>query len=226
MLKKINTTIAISVASIFLLAGCGNDSNQTRTYKVSLKNLTLAQPLAPAGIIVQNSSTSFKAFEIGETASVGLETLAEGGNPQILLDEADNVDVLYTNILNGPTTPGSSNELTFTVDNEDLRLSIASMLIKTNDAFVGIKDIDLNFTGTKTFSLNVYDSGTELNDELATTLPGLGGEGFNSLRSDSNDFVTAHTGVVTADDGLSTSGLSFTHRWNNPAAVLTIERTQ
>lgn len=224
MLKKINAGITVSLSSLFLFTGCPDSSDSTRTYKVSLKNLTFAQALAPAGIIVQNDSTNFKAFEIGATASVGLETLAEGGNPQVLLDEAETANVLYTNALSGLTTPGSTNEITFTVDNEDLKLSIASMLVKTNDAFVGAKDIDLNFTGTKTFNLNVYDSGTELNDELASTLPGLGGEGFNSNRNDSNDFVTLHTGVVTADDGLSTSGLSFSDRWDNPAAVLTIER--
>ena len=224
MFGKINSGIALSIASLFLLSGCGYDDDNTRTYKVSLKNITLAQPFSPAGIIVQNSSTSFSTYELGETSSVGLENLAEGGNPQELLDEATIANVLYTNTIEGLTTPGSTSEITFTVDDEDLRLSVASMLVKTNDAFIGVNDIDLNFTGTKTFNLNVYDAGTEANDELTTTVPALGGEGFNSLRNDTSDIVTIHSGVVTKDDGLPTSGLSFTDRWNTPAAVLIVER--
>ena len=224
MFGKINSGIALSIASLFLLNGCGQNNDNTRTYKVSLKNITLAQPFSPAGIIIQNSSTTFNTYEVGQTASFGLETLAESGNPQVLLDEARSAKVLYTDKIDGLTTPSSTSEITFTVDNEDLKLSIASMLVKTNDAFIGLNNIDLNFTGIKTFNLNVYDAGTEGNDELTTTVPALGGEGFNSLRNDTSDIVTLHSGVVTKDDGLATSGLSFSDKWNNPAAVLIVER--
>lgn len=223
MLKKINTGILISMASIFILAGCGN--NNTRTYKVTLKNITLSQALAPAAIIVQDSTTSFEPFEVGKTASLGLETLAESGNPQVLLDEANDAKVLLTSSFDSLTTPGSTNEATFTTENKSLNLSITSMLVKTNDAFVAAKNIDLDFSGSKTFYLNVYDAGTEANDESTTTVPGLGGEGFNASRDDTQDLVTLHSGVVTQDDGLSSSGLTFSDRWDNPAAVLIIERT-
>jgi uncharacterized lipoprotein YehR (DUF1307 family) len=226
MFKKISTVILLTSLVLFF-AGCPNDDdddNKTRTYKISLKNITLSQPFAPAAIIVQNSTTNFNAYEVGHASSIGLETLAEGGNPQVLLDEAESAKVLYTNKFDGITNPGSTKELTFTVDNKDLKLSAASMLVKTNDAFIGVNNIDLNFSGTKTFNLNVYDAGTEANDELATTVPGLNGEGFNSLRNDTKDIVTLHSGVVTKDDGLLTSGLSFSDKWNNPAAILTIER--
>jgi len=229
MFGKINTSILLAITSLFLFVGCGSsdsndDDKKTRQYKVSLKNITSAQPFAPAAIIVENSSTDFNAYKIGQVSSLGLETLAESGNPQVLLDEANTEEVLYTNSFDGLTTPGSTGEIVFTVDNENLKLSILSMLVKTNDAFVAANDIDLNFTGTKTFNLNVYDAGTEANDELATTVPGLTGEGFNAQRNDTNNFVTLHSGLVTVDDGLSSSALSFSDRWDNPAAVLTIER--
>lgn len=40
-----------------------------------------------------------------------------------------------------------------------------------------------------------------------------GGEGFNAARSDINDIVRGDGGVVTADDGLSSSVLNQSHRF-------------
>ena len=75
--------------------------------------------------------------------------------------------------------------------------------------------------------MNVWDSGTELNDELAATIPGPagGGEGFNTTRDD-NDVVSFHSGVISQDDGLTTSALSANHRFLNPGARITITRTE
>lgn len=224
MFGKRNSSILLSLAAIFVLSGCGETNNKTQTYTVTLKNITNAQPFAPAAVIVQNSTSNFDSFTVGESASIGLETLVESGNPQVLLDEANDANVLYTNKFDGLTTPGGSKSLTFTVDNGSVNLSLVSMPVKTNDGFVGINNIDLNFTGSKSYNLNVYDAGTEKNDELASTVPGLGGIGFDSTRDDLADIVTIHPGLVTKDDGLSTSGLSFSDKWDNPAAVLTIQR--
>jgi hypothetical protein len=225
MFGKRNSSIFLSLAAIFVLSGCGdNNTAKTQTYKVTLKNITNAQPFAPAALIVQNSTTSFDSFKVGQSASVGLETLSESGNPQVLLDEATDANVLYTNKFDGLTTPGESQSLTFTVDNGSLKLSLVSMPVKTNDGFVGVNNINLNFEGTKSFNLNVYDAGTEKNDELSSTVAGLGGIGFDSTRDDIADIVTLHPGLVTKDDGLSTSGLSFSDKWDNPAATLTIQR--
>ncbi|HFQ61119.1 MAG TPA: hypothetical protein ENK39_02315, partial [Epsilonproteobacteria bacterium] len=75
--------------------------------------------------------------------------------------------------------------------------------------------------------LVTYDAGTEANSELASTIPGPagGGEGFNAARDD-KDFVSVHEGVVTKDDGLSTSALTQMHKWDNPAASVSIERVK
>ena len=76
-------------------------------------------------------------------------------------------------------------------------------------------------------NMNVWDSGTELNDELAATIPGPagGGEGFNTTRDDT-DVVSFHPGVISQDDGLATSALSGNHRFLNPGARITITRTE
>ena len=104
------------------------------------------------------------------------------------------------------------------------------MLVNTNDAFSGLTGVDistLTVNQEKSWRLNVYDSGTELNNEAVGTIPGPadGGVGFDAARNDI-DLVGYHSGVVSKDDGLSSSVLTQAHRFDNPAVKLTITRTK
>ena len=74
--------------------------------------------------------------------------------------------------------------------------------------------------------LSTYDAGTEANSESAGTVPAQGGEGFNAVRDDSKGAVRLHSGVVSADDGLSTSSLKSINRFDNPTAKVVIKRIQ
>ncbi|CAI4171476.1 hypothetical protein ALT1644_60072 [Alteromonas macleodii] len=135
-------------------------------------------------------------------------------------------------------------------------LSLLSMLIPTNDAFVGMDSIEIpTEPGTYTYYLNAYDAGTELIDELNSArtdvveagtgnalggygVPGVaggGGEaaGYDVVRDDLADAVRLHQGVVTsanADDpsreGLSTSVLTEAHRFDYPTSRAVITRTR
>lgn len=62
----------------------------------------------------------------------------------------------------------------------------------------------------------------------AGTIPGPadGGAGFTGDRDDLAHQATAHPGLATADDGLSTSVLNQSHRWDNPVARVTITRSR
>jgi hypothetical protein len=106
----------------------------------------------------------------------------------------------------------------------------ATMLVNTNDAFSGLTGIDISTMAVddkKSWRLNVYDAGTELNSEAMGTVPGPadGGTGFDAS-CDDVDFVGYHSGVVSQDDGLSSSVLTQAHRFDNPAVKLTITRTK
>jgi hypothetical protein len=72
---------------------------------------------------------------------------------------------------------------------------------------------------------HAYDAGTEANTEAQGTIPGPadGGEGFNSAR-EAMDKVAMHPGVVGNDDGLSSSVLDSTHKFDNPLMMVTITR--
>lgn len=214
-----------------LLTACGGDSDQTYSYKVEITNLTYAQPLSPAAIIVHKQD--YKLFSEGQTASIELEQLAESGNAENLISRAQQEDsVFHQGLTNGLIQPGDTYEYNFSLNYEvsDQAITIATMLVNTNDGFTGINAetiIRLRVNQTQEFYGPVWDSGTEGNSETAATIPGPagGGEGFNSSRDDLNKIIF-HSGVVSQGDGLAGSALTEQHRFNQPASSIRITRTR
>ena len=195
------------------------------SYTVTVTNLTYAQPLSPLGVILHSDN---KLWMVGETASLALEKLAEGGDNTDFLADAN---ALASNSSDGVILPGTMSTVTITTtDRMATNFTAATMLVNTNDAFSGLTGIDIStiaVDGTKSWNLNVYDAGTELNSEAVGTIPGPAdsGTGFDETRDDV-DFVGYHSGVVSQDDGLSSSVLTQAHRFDNPAIKLTITRTK
>ncbi|MFB9217901.1 spondin domain-containing protein [Vibrio sinaloensis] len=227
--------LLLVAASVGLLAGCpsSDDDDKTKSYRytVNVANQTANQPMSPLAVLVHNSD--YQLFDVGQSASVELEYLAEGGsNAELIALAGSNDDIDQGISGNGLLLPGNSDEVTITLDPSDYGyLSVASMLVNTNDAFIGETGLSLKTLSVgESFemNMNVWDSGTELNDELAATIPGPagGGEGFNATRNDSNDAVSFHAGVISQDDGLVTSALSANHRFLNPGAKVTITRIE
>lgn len=199
------------------------DVDTTRTYDITIMNLTNNQPLAPPGALLHDRG--FKAWEVAVSASVELEMMAEGGDSsQILALLPDNPQFLAQ----APIAPGGSISFTLSTDESELNhLTLQGMWVNTNDAFSGISAMELNdleVGQTRTILANVLDAGTENNTEAAGTMPGPadGGEGFNAERDDTNPVVTYHSGVVTQDDGHASSVLNQSHRFDNPAMRITI----
>lgn len=222
--------ILFMAASVAVLAGCPDDDDDYYRYDVSVTNLTPNQPMSPLAVLTHN--TNFDLFEVGQSASVDLEYLAEGGSNAELIALSNSDANVHQGISgNGLILSGEQDTVSIRVDpNQEGYISVGSMLVNTNDAFVGESGLSLKSLAvgdTFTMNMNVWDSGTELNDELAATIPGPagGGEGFNSDRNDT-DVVSFHSGVISQDDGLTTSALSGNHRFLNPGARITITRTE
>jgi len=195
------------------------------SYSITLTNLTYAQPLSPIAVSLHGDS---KMWQIGQAASVPLEKLSESGDNSDFLALATN---MATTSSEGPVPPGTSVTLNIsTTESMANYLTVVTMLVNTNDAFSGLTGVDistLELNQEKSWRLNVYESGTEKNDEAAGTIPGPadGGVGYDSARNDTN-LVGYHSGVVSKDDGLSSSVLTQAHRFDNPAVKLTITRTK
>ena len=213
------------------ISGCSDSGEEMMEesmpkYEVSVTNVTAGQPMAPAIVVLHSSG--YKMYTLGESASVALEKLAEGGDNSALLSEADaTTDVDGAVSFEALLKPGKS--LSVTVEGDDDYLTFAGMLVNTNDGFVGLNSYHVSHLEkgeAETLSLSTYDAGSEANSESAATVPAQGGEGFNAARDDANSVIRLHSGVVTSDDGLSSSALSAIHRFDNPTAQLTITRIQ
>ena len=232
---SIKTTLfAICTAgSVMLLTGC--DNNGVERYEISVTNITNNQPMSPPALIIH--ADGYTPWQVGSAASDGLEQLAESGSPsEFVAEAASNSSTLTDQAGDGLVLPGQTETYSLIVTRGDRRssngegraLTLATMLVNTNDAFVGIGalDIDQLESGDELVILaHVYDAGTEQNLETAATIPGPagGGEGFNAER-ELSDMVTLHSGVISASDGLTNSALDQSHRFDNPAARVVIKR--
>lgn len=227
--------LSLVAFSCLVLTACDHNDNDKQapmpepdvsyTYEIQVTNLTQGQPLSPVGVVLHGEAM---LWEVGMAASEALELLAEGGDNSEFID-ADGALASASGA--APIGPGANEVITVSVLNEpDSYLSVATMLVNTNDAFAGITGHSLSaleVNESVAMMLPVLDAGTEGNSEISGTIPGPadGGEGFNSERDD-DDLVSFHPGVVTADDGLSMSVLTAAHRFDNPAIKITVTRIE
>ena len=231
-ISKKQLLTGLSIVSILSLSACSHDDNDViepppsmmdYSFEVTVTNLTHSQPLSPIAVV---SHGDISLWQIGSSASVAIETMAESGdNSQILA----NTDLISGSSGTGIILPGMSETLVINTSSESVPfLSVATMLVNTNDAFTGRTSIDISdlaIGDNITMKAVAYDAGTEANSEVAGTVPGPadGGEGFNATRDDV-DYVAQHPGIVGMDDGLSTSVLTTEHRFDNPVIQLSITR--
>jgi len=234
---KTVSSLGLLAMSTVLLSACGGDNHHgaamsTVSYDITVTNLSHSQPLSPVGVLLHRDG--YTPWSIGAPASAGLEVLAEGGdNSRFIADDAAEIEMTASGT--GLVMPGASETISIETevnegDEASLSLSLATMLVNTNDAFSGVSALSLSSLnlGDETMrSLATYDAGTEANNELLGTIPGPadGGEGFNVARDDVN-FVARHPGIVGQDEGYADSVLSSAHKFDSPVLRLTVKRTQ
>lgn len=239
-------TVAALVALAVLQVACGSSSADPTpppppppppppamaSFDITVSNLTNAQPLSPAAIVMHQEA--FAAFTVGAPATAGLEDLAEGGSNAAFLAEADAaVGVTATASGTGAIGPGGSETIRVQVlasGLPGLNVSVISMLVNTNDAFSGLNSVSVESMAVgETIATRgiAYDAGTEFNSETAATIPGPAGngEGFNAARDDRQDAVKMHQGVVSGDDGFASSDLTEAHRFDNSVIAVSVTRT-
>ena len=183
------------------------------TYEVTLENLTDGQIFSPPIFITHKRG--YKLFHLFGRASEELRLIAEDGNNGPAAENANaSRKVFDVEALSAPLLPGES--LTITIQaHRSSKLSLASMLVQTNDGFVGANSLRLPREGTGNFYLRAYDAGTEKNNELAEYVPGppFGG----TLRDPSNRRIRQHQGILGIGD--IDPGI---YDWDGPTAKLTI----
>ena len=212
----------LAASGAMLLGAAGAAS--AAEYKVTVTNLTRGQQFTP--ILVATHQAGVRLFELGRPASSQLKTLAEEGNvgpmTTLLLGNPHVRDVVNSGML---LNPGQSVTQRVSTHGRFDNVSVAAMLIPTNDGFFAVNDLEgPNGQETITVFSPAYDAGTERNDELCASIPGpnfmeCGGPGGGGAPGGGEGYVHIHAGI---------HGIGNLHPdirdWRNPVAKITIHR--
>ena len=104
-------------------------------------------------------------------------------------------------------------------------VSSASLFSVGEVASLGLEKLAEGGDNTQLLDINGVSGVGLLTPGSSETFAAFGVEGFNATRDDS-DIVTLHAGIISKDDGLTTSALSAFEKWSNPAVAVKITRTK
>jgi len=189
-----------------------------RKYEVTITNLTRGQIFSPPIVIAHDRH--FSLFTLGEEPSDQLAPLAEDGDTGPLVEL---IKEKYPYAFDGTMVhPGESVYLQLEIGKRSRLewISVAGMLVTTNDAFFAAHDVW--FLGKKNVMVeaSAYDAGSEVNTESCDHIPGppCGSPGVR-VTDGAEGFVHVHRGIRGVGD-LDASAKD----WRNPVARILIQR--
>jgi len=238
-----------ALVSAFIM-GMATSSANAAQWDITVTNLTHGNHFTPLLLAAHDHDTHL--FQVGMPASIPIEHMAECGhlNPLLATPEVSAADT-QADPAGGPLAPGASTStMIMTTNMNNTHLTMVSMVLPTNDAFVGMESQHIPAeAGTYTYYLNAYDAGTEGNDEtinpggpstctytetgMIPVAPGgdadSGGTGVVTPGTpDTNTSIHIHRGVlgesVATGDGRSDL-MNTIHRWQNPVAKVVVTVT-
>jgi len=204
------------------LAARANDSHGV-IYNVTITNLTVGESFTPF-LVASHRAADNLLFTPGGAPGDDLAALAEGGDTVPLraaLDADSRVNATTTSA--GLLEPGHSVTVPITVRPGRDHISLAAMLIPTNDGFVSVQNVAVAHSRrARTLYAPAYDAGSEPNDELCISIPGpvCAGAG-GSPGAGGEGFVHIHGGIHGIGDLLPAK-----RDWRDPVAKIVIERAR
>jgi hypothetical protein len=195
-------------------------------FRITITNLTRGQVFSPP--IAIGHDRNFSLFTLGEEASHELAALAEGGATDPLVEL---IDGRYPSaVAGGPIMPGDSGSLILEISKRDrLRfITVAGMLVSTNDAFFAARDVW--FLGRRNVIVEAaaYDAGSEINNEECKDIPGPPcGDPNEHPDVEAEGYVHVHAGIygiAPIVDEDAPRLVPAERNWNNPVAKITIRR--
>ena len=210
-----------------LVVAMGATAHADSKYRVTITNMTANQSFTP--ILIATHRPGIKIFDNGGPASDAIERMAEGGDTSFLQAELEGQGVSQFASTGGLLGPGETASVEINVYGTANHLSLAGMLLPTNDGFVALNDV-AGPSGDRTVKLYAlaYDAGSEENTESCADIPpavdpcvGQGGTGFDSSRVNAEGFVHVHRGIHGVDGG-DLAADEFD--WRNPVAIVYISR--
>lgn len=213
---------AVLITSLLSIATTASASGSA-VYHVTITNVTYGINFTP--ILAASHRRKLPLFELGSAADSDIAAVAEGGDTAGLATTLDaNPQVVDIQNSGGLLKPGQSVTVVVSAAHGARRISLAAMMLPTNDGFIALQGVRAPRYGTAVYYSRAYDAGSEPNDELCANIPGptCGGSAL-SPAIDVNDegFVHVHRGIKGIGD-LDVSR----HDWNNPVARISVTRVR
>lgn len=184
-------------------------------YSVTITNLTRGVSFTP--IMVATHKQGHPVFSLGQSASTGLATIAESGDSSLLQASIMPYDTASSA---GLLAPGASVTVNVNMSENNNYVSVASMLLPTNDGFVAVNGVrGPNNKNSMVVMSPAYDAGSEINDEQCANIPGPTCMGEALSAEDGEGYVHIHAGIHGIGDLMASD-----YDWRNPAAKITIKR--
>jgi hypothetical protein len=204
-----------------LPTGAAYAGDGMRHYEVTVTNLTREQSFTP--ILAATHHKGIRIFQLGQPASQALAALAEGGETAPLAAVLGSTPHAETRTSSGRLAPGQSVKLNITAHDGTDHISLAAMLIPTNDSFIAVNGMPLPKGKEPAVFLSTgHDAGSEPNDELCANIPGpvCGGEG-TSANAGGEGFVHITAGIHGIGDLAAAD-----YDWRNPVARIVVQRVR
>ena len=198
-------------------------------YEVTITNITAGQSFTPQLVVTHPGDVIL--FKLGEPASEALEILAEGGDTAPL-SEALGPVAMDVQTIPGLLGPGQQSSIVVTGHPGQGYLSVAAMMIPTNDNFMAMNRIKLPASGGVQQLVPAYDAGTEYNDQSCANIPGPQcggeGEGYSPGPNEGDEgYVYISSGIhELGSEDASGAELVRPHEydWRNPVARVAVRR--
>ncbi len=219
----------VAMIEVTLIENAGN----VRPFDVTITNLSDGQPFSPA--VVATHAPSLALQLPGTKASAAIEAIAEDGDQSAAVARLANTRRVTDVVdVGAPLTPAGTavgdftDEVTFEITGRPAdQLSLAAMLICTNDGLVLGDRLPLPASGSVTFYLFGWDAGTEANTESSADIVdpcsllgpvALDGDPNGNMNAgiDTDGAVLPHPGIEGSAD------LLLAHGWDEPVAMVTI----
>ena len=192
------------------------DGNNADFDTLLMENSGYVSPFAPGIFAIHKSNVKPLFTNSTQDYGNGLEALAEDGDPSSLSASLGGMsDLIDSGVFNtpegasspGPLMPNNSYSFTFTASEGDY-LSIATMLVQSNDLFYAFEDKGISLfsngiaiTGIVTSKISLWDGGTEVNE-----YPGAGNN--QPIRGGGNSGLDENGLVKIVDDGFNYPSVS------------------
>ncbi len=209
---------ALALAGAALTSPAAFGQANGKRLMVSITNLTKGQIMSPV-VVGTHRASATPLFTPGAAASSELITLAETGSPAGVAAAMDaDSDYLDVAVSGGSIMPGLTVSVVLDSHGDFRHVSLASMLVTTNDTFVALRGVRRPRSGRRAYMAIAYDAGSEENTEDCDDIPGPpcdmagapgGGEGYIYVSP-------GVAGILDLDPSM--------HDWRNPVARIVLRR--